>query len=37
MKLNWQKLEGWATVWWKFHHPIWQTDRQTDRRTGDSI
>jgi len=31
MKLNLQKLQGWGTVWWKFHNP------NTDRRTGDSI
>jgi len=37
MKLTPQKLEGWATVWWKFYNPIfnrlWQIhpcDRRTD-------
>jgi len=43
-----QKLDGWGyrmdTVWRKFHNPnfnrlcmIHPSDRQTDRRTGDSI
>jgi len=45
MKLALKKLEGWATVRWKFHNPnfnrfcmIHPCDRRTDRQTGgDSI
>ena len=40
MKLTEQKLEGWATVWWKLHDPNYNhfcmnhpCDRQTDRQT----
>ena len=40
MKLTAQKLEGWATVWWKLHDPnfnrfwlIHPCDGRTDRRT----
>jgi len=40
MKFTSQKLEAWATVWWKFHNPnfsrfrpIHPWDRQTDGQT----